>query len=145
MGIRRALLKTTPPTKPGEPPKEKSYMLTEHERLDDLEVLSIDEKAGAVKVNYAGIEISVNFKDNAVASTAPAAPAPPAPGVPGAPAQPGINPGVPGAPQPGFNPALRPQFPTRPVRGNGPAPGQPGAASNGGTGIGARDATVVLA
>jgi len=126
MGNRRALLKTTPPPKPGEPPKEKSYMLAEHERLDDLEVVAIDEVAGSVKVTYAGAEFTVNFKDNGAASVAQPAGAPP--GAPGAPGL--MNPGL---PQPGVNPAFRPQFPPRPVRGEPgpgmmPVPGQPAAA-----------------
>jgi len=140
MGNRRALLKTTPPAKPGEPPKEKSYMLAEHERLDDLEVVAIDEVAGSVKVTYGGMEFTVNFKDNGAASVAqPAGPPPGTPGVPGAPAAPaGFFPGMaqPGMAQPGVNPAFKQQFPPRPVRGGEmvpvpgqvPSPGQPAAA-----------------
>ena len=135
MGSRRALLKTAPTGKPGEAAKEKSYMLAEHERMDDLEVLAIDEVAGSVKVSYAGIETTVNFKDNAVATAASAAPAPPVPGAPGAPGGPAPNPGFPGQPPPGMNPFLKQQFPARPIRagetapGLAPAPGQPGAAN----------------
>ena len=104
MGHQRALLKATPAAKPGEPAKEKSYLLTEGERQDELEVLAIDEKEGSVKLNYAGVQITVNFKDNAAASTAPATPGP----VPGAPGQP------PTEGKPGFRP---PNLPPRPVRG----------------------------
>ena len=74
-GSRRALLKATPPAKPGEPPKDKSYLLSEGERQDDLEVVAIDEQAATVKVSYAGVETTLNFKDNGVASATPAAPA----------------------------------------------------------------------
>jgi hypothetical protein len=116
------LLKTTPSAKPGEPPKEKSYLLREGERQDDLEVLVIDENIGAVKVRCAGTEMTVNFKDNAVAT---AAPAPPVPGPPGAPAtSPGVpaaRPGVPGPPLSGANPAFQAQIPPRPVRANASA------------------------
>jgi hypothetical protein len=121
-GGRRALLKTTPPAKPGEASKDKSYMLTEGERQDDLEVVAIDEQAATVKVSYAGVETTLNFKDNGVASTTPAAP-----GAPGA------KPGPP--PPPGPAPAFRaPTIPPRPVRANGPPaapqPDAPPAAAN---------------
>ena len=105
-GSRRALLKTAPVAKPGEPPKEHSYMLTEGERQDDLEVNSIDEHEGIVKVTYAGEQISVNFKDNAAASTTPSAPPPGTPGAPGAPAAPAPA-ASPFSPPPVFNPGFR--------------------------------------
>lgn len=135
LGGRRALLKTTPSAKPGEPPKEKSYLLSEGERQDDLEVLVIDEKAGAVRVKCAGTEATVTFKDNAVATAAaPASAAPPAaapPGVQGAnPALPGGNPGAPGQPHPGLNPALQAQMPLRPVRAAAPVVPPLDAAAN---------------
>lgn len=107
-GSKRALLKTLPQGKPGEAPKERSYMLTEGERQDDLEVLSIDERGGIVRVTYAGDSVSVNFKDNAVASTTPAAPGPGGPGAPGAPANRNIPPG---ALLPGFHPGAPPAVP----------------------------------
>ncbi len=119
-GPKRALLKTAPtPGKAGDAGKERSYMLTEGERQDELEVVAIDEKEGVVKVNYAGDVFSVNFKDNAVASTTPAAPS--APGAPPNRALP------PGAPAPAFRPA---------GRGMSPALGAAGRAANAATGAG---------
>ena len=84
-------------------------------------------------MSLAGLEVTVNFKDNAAASTAPPAPAPGAPGAPGAPPGAPTAPGMPLVPNagqvpPGINPGFRPTFPQRIIRGNEPAPGQPGAA-----------------
>ena len=87
-------------------------MLTEGERQDEIEVREIDEHAGAVKLSYAGTELMVNFKDNAVASAAPAPP------VPGAPPVPAAKPGtpVPAQPQAGGNSSLPTPIPPRSVR-----------------------------
>src|SRR5512142_2768606 len=49
-GIKRALLKTTPPPKPGEPAREQSLTLKEGEREGEIEVLEIDATARTVKV-----------------------------------------------------------------------------------------------
>lgn len=128
---KRALLKTAPVAKPGEAPKERSYMLTEGERQDDLEVVAIDEKEGAVKVNYAGDQFSVNFKDNAVASAAPTAPPPGAPGVPGMPAVNRVP--MPGTMAPGFRPGV-PAVPVAPPPT--PLASQPLPGAAGGVGAG---------
>jgi hypothetical protein len=87
-GNKRALLKLTPPAKPGEPAKEEAFTLGEGQREGELEVLEIDEKAGTVKVNDYGTVLSLNFDDNGIK-------------MPGTPA-PGAAPG--GAPRPGFVP-----------------------------------------
>lgn len=124
-GEKRALLKTTPPAKPGEAAKEHSYILKEGERQDDVEVVAIDEKEGAVKLTYAGEEVSVNFKDNAVATAAPSAPPPGAPAPAG---QPGV------VPRPTMgNPAGHPAFapPTAPSMPGGNPAANPGATQAG--------------
>ncbi len=123
LGNKRVLMKTAPkPGKPGEAPKEMSYILTEGQRDGDIEVLSIDEVAGAVKIRNAGEEMTLTFEKNGAKLPSTPAPgpvpgAPPAlPGMPGMPApgapQPAVNPGVPGAPG-GANPF---SIPTRALR-----------------------------
>jgi hypothetical protein len=92
LGNKRAFLKTpAPPAKPGEPPKsEQFYMLTEGQRDGEMEVIEIDEKAGAVKVKYAGTIVPLDFVNNGakLVNPPPVVPGPggiPSPtGVPGA-------------------------------------------------------------
>ncbi len=111
-GKKKAFLKTPPPpVKPGEQPKGEQYYIVEEGGQDrEMEVLEIDEKAGTVKVKYAGSEpISLNYTDNGAKPIA----AGPVPGVP----QPGMIPppptGMPGV-QPSI-PGSRP-LPTRTLR-----------------------------
>ena len=90
LGNKRALMKVAPSgAKPGtEAAKEISLILTEGQRDSDVEVLQIDEKAGAVKVNNSGTVVTLTFeKDGA---KLPPTAAPGAPGAPGAPAAPGV-------------------------------------------------------
>jgi hypothetical protein len=104
LGNKRALMKMTPPAKPGEPAKEQSFTLGEGQREGDLEVLHIDEVAGTVKVSVYGTVATLDFDNNGVKAAAAPAPGP-------GPAPPGFvpKPGAPGS----FNPA----FPTaRPLR-----------------------------
>jgi hypothetical protein len=103
LGNKRALLKTTPPAKPGEPAKEQSFTLGEGQREGDIEVLEIDEKAGTVKVNDYGTIATLDFDKDGVKGTPGA---PPAPG--GAPTHPAGF-----APTPGANPFV-------PARGANP-------------------------
>ena len=73
LGNKRALMKLTPPAKPGEPAKEQSFTLGEGQRDGELEVLEIDEKAGTVKVNEFGTVMTLSFENNGVkAGPAPA-------------------------------------------------------------------------
>jgi hypothetical protein len=86
---KRALMKApAPPGKPGEPAKpELSFILSEGQRDGDIEVLEIDEKGGNVKVNNAGIVVTLNIdKDGPKLPTTPlpAGVAPGALGIPGA-------------------------------------------------------------
>jgi hypothetical protein len=116
-GAKKALMKTTPPAKPGEPAKEQSYILAVGQREDDLEVLDINEKAGSVKVKYGGVEVPLTFDNNGVKFAAGPPPAvAPAGGVPppgGGAAPGGANPFAPNAS--GFNKTI----PTRPMRPSG--------------------------
>jgi hypothetical protein len=128
LGNKRVLMKTAAlPSKPGEAPKtEQSYILTEGQREGELEVITIDEKAGSVKVNNAGSVQTLTFeKDGA---KLPSTPAPAMPGgVPG-----GVQ-GIPGLPVarplPGLPAGGTPNFqlPTR-------VPRLPGAQAAGATG-----------
>ncbi len=75
LGKKLALLKATPPPKPGEPAKEQSYTIGEGQRDGDIEVLEIDEKAGTVKVNDYGAIMTLDFDKNGVkVATAPPPP-----------------------------------------------------------------------
>lgn len=107
---KRALLKTQTPARPPLPAKEESYILAEGQRDGDIEVLTIDDKAGTVKVKNHGVDQTLDFVNNGIKlpsvaqlplAAAPSLPAPP----------PLMN-----IPPPGARPGMR-QIPTRPVRG----------------------------
>jgi hypothetical protein len=76
LGKKCALLKTTPPTKPGEPAKEQSLTLVEGQREGEMEVLEINEKAGTVKVSNYGTITTLDFDKDGVKVAA----LPPGPG-----------------------------------------------------------------
>src|SRR5439155_9963167 len=90
------------PAEPGKPagqPREESFTLAVGQRQDDIEVLEIDEKAGTVKVNNFGAEMTLSFKDDGVKTTSAPPPGPipqPAPFFP---------PGFPAPGQTAANPA----------------------------------------
>ncbi len=79
LGDKRALLKALPPAgKPGEQPKEQSFILSEGQREGQFEVLSIDENAGSVKVNNSGTVMTLTFdKDGVKLPSTPPLPNPP--------------------------------------------------------------------
>ena len=107
LGNKRALLKMTPPAKPGQPAKEESFTLGEGQREGDIEVLEIDEKAGTVKVNNYGTVTTLDFDKDGVKVAG--GPAPVAGGAPGRP--PGFAPAPaasPFMPAGGANPLPRP-------------------------------------
>jgi hypothetical protein len=107
LGNKRALLKFTPPPKPGEPAKEQAFTLAEGEREGGLEVLEIDEKAATVKVNNYGTVATLDFESNGIKTPTAA---------PGVPPQPGMPPAIrPGLPMPGGVPGAVP-MPARPLR-----------------------------
>jgi len=86
---------TTPPTKPGAPPE--SIMLAEGQAQNDIEVKTIDEKAGVVQVVNHGEPETLDFETNGAkpsgapggAQTPISLPAP----IPGAPPR-GVQPGA---------------------------------------------------
>jgi hypothetical protein len=82
LGGRRATFVLQEPGKP----QINSDLVREGEKdgmITNLEVLQIDERAGLVRVAYAGKEMALDFVNNGLKP--PAAPAGPAPGTPGAP------------------------------------------------------------
>lgn len=115
---------TAPPTKPGSPPD--SMMLAEGQAQDDIEVRSIDEKAGVVQILNHGEAQTLDFEHNgAKPSAAPAAPA--------------VSPGLPSPAMPPPNVSLpTPNNVIRPLRSlpsrNGAAIENSGAGFNNGFG-----------
>ena len=95
MGNKLAFLKVQSPPKAGEKQQaEQSFMLMEGQREGAIEILEINEKAGTIRVNNSGTEMTIGFdKDAGVAKSPPSA----QPGVPNiAGASRGMNPGVSG-------------------------------------------------
>ena len=103
-GKLKALYKVAAKPKQGQPPKEDSYVLSEGERQDEIEVVKIDQPNGIVTFNNHGViqELSLASPDN----TTPATSAPSAlPG--GMPPAPSFNPGMPGGLTPQERNAMR--------------------------------------
>jgi hypothetical protein len=72
-----AFLKAQSPAKPGEQPQgEQSYTLGEGQREGGIEILEINEKAGTIRVNNAGTEMTIGFDKDAgkVGGTPPPGP-----------------------------------------------------------------------
>lgn len=118
-GTKRALLKTAAggPPKQGQPAnKPESFIIEVGQRQGDIEVLAIDEKAGAVKVNYGGTVTDLDFENDGI--KAPPAPAP----APGGRPTPGVVPMPPpktvtAVPRPsGARGGVPSPFPTRSMR-----------------------------
>lgn len=126
LGTKRAFMTLQMPGKPPEPAKPLSLMLTIGQRDGDIEVLEIDEKAGAVKINAFGAITNLTFDKNGVKGASPSSGSPnPTGGIP-APAT--AAPSNPFAPTPGVE---QKSIPTRMLR----LPGtQPGAAPGQSTG-----------
>jgi len=119
-GELQALFKVSVPGKGGQPAKDQSYMLSEGQRQDDIEVTKIDEKAATITFDNHGTvqEIPLEAAKDSDSGA-------PAPGL-GQPPPGGFNPGLPrfrprpGMPPDGLNPA---NF-------NGGGPGAPMAPQN---------------
>lgn len=66
LGNRMVFVKIQVPQKPGEQPQgEQSLMLAEGQRESGVEVLQIDEKAGSVRINNSGTEMTITFEKDA--------------------------------------------------------------------------------
>ncbi len=118
-GVKRALLKTQMPPKPGEKPTgDQSFILAEGQRDGDIEVLEIkaDGEASYVKVNDFGTITNLTFENNGIKGAPGAVPVPGRPPITTVMAVPGHMPGAPRVPPP---------FTGRPLR----LPGSPGAYS----------------
>jgi hypothetical protein len=97
MGSKIAFVKVQSLPKPGQQQQqtEQSFMLTEGQRESGIEMLQIDEKAGTIRVNNSGTEMTIGFDKGAgkVAKTPPSA----QPGIPNiAERIRGMNPGTSG-------------------------------------------------
>ena len=121
-GRQQVLFRTQKPAKPPKPPEKVSMVLSVGQRVDDIEVVSIDEQAGLVTFNNHGVVQPLNLTNDAVKlPTGPAAaPLPgigqvPVPGVP--PPVAGFNPtpNAPGGVTTFGGPAVK-QIPTRTLR-----------------------------
>jgi hypothetical protein len=131
-GTKKAILKMTPPAEKGQPAKEQSFILSEGQRDGELEVIQINENAGAVLVNDYGTVTNLTFDANGPPKTAssptPTGAQPPAFG--------GFNPpNLPGNPSGGMR-----AIPTRTLRlpgTGGPTYGnpQPSASNEGGANL----------
>ena len=73
-GTRQVLFKVT---RPGQPSKEQSYILSEGQRQDDIEVTHIDEQAGVVTFNNRGVIQEIPLTKSPDITTIAPAPAPP--------------------------------------------------------------------
>ena len=127
-GQWQVLFKTTGGAKPGQPAKDQSYMLSEGQQEDDIEVVKIDQKASIVTLINHGIEQKLPLA-NTPASNA-SAPAPggaPGQSFPNFPGRPGIGGGSPGGSFTTFGGGTVP-FGGRNTFGNR---GNPGGASGG--------------
>jgi len=60
-GRRQVLFKVQFPSKAGEPAREISCVLSEGERMGEIKVLEIDQRAGTVKFNNHGSEQTLNL------------------------------------------------------------------------------------
>ena len=115
-GVKKAMLMVQDSSGPGK--TDKSVILPEGQKEDQIEVISIDEKAGIVKIKNAGVVSDLSFEANGVklpslptaAAARPGNAIPAPPSVPGAP-----SPTMTGVPQPRPASGLR-QIPTRHLR-----------------------------
>jgi len=110
LGKKQALLcAQVPPLGPTQPAKQESYILAEGQRDGDIEVVSIDENAGVVKITNRGSPETLDFVNNGakIVNTGPG----PA-GAPGMVAPQGGIPGQqPGGPGPGGMKSIPPRIP----------------------------------
>lgn len=63
-GRPQVLIKVLMPSRPGEPAKEISCVLSEGERQGEIEVLEIDDRSGTVQFNNHGTGQTLNLKDD---------------------------------------------------------------------------------
>lgn len=113
-GRPQALLNFKVPSKPPEPPKDRSLVMDVEQREGDVQVLEVNPTTGTVRLKVQGNEVSMNLKDNAPKPQFVQGLA--APAIPGLPA---VNPvPVPAASAAPVNniPVPAPGLPTRSLR-----------------------------
>lgn len=126
-GRPQALLNFKVPSKPPEPPKDRSLVMDVEQREGDVHVLEVNPATGTVRLKVQGNEVSMNLKDNAPKPQfSPSAVPAGLPGVlPGLPAPPTGVPAPTAAAAPavttfggsaGTAPAARPALPSRNLR-----------------------------
>ncbi len=146
LGKKLALLKFQAPAKPGVKVEEEGYTLSVGQRVEDVEVLDIDEKAGIVKVNDYGTITNLSFENNGVKAAAAPPPAPAAPGAP--PPNPAFTPAQPGTVPHGPNRTVPTYRPMRSTSNTGGANYGAAPASYGGSpgygGVGTPNGTVTM-
>ena len=76
LGRKQVLIKVQVPAKPPEPAKEVSLVLSEGEREEDVEIVSIDRDGGVVKILNGTTPDTLTLKDDASAPTVGVAPVP---------------------------------------------------------------------
>ena len=125
-GKLQVLFKVAGVAHPGQPPKDESYVLSEGDRQDDIEVQAIDEKSATITFDNHGVVQKLSLVAG-TASAGDAAPVATTFGSPGMP-RPGMTPGAGGAPI-GFGgrfgrnrtlPASNPTPPSDPSAGDAP-------------------------
>ena len=95
-GKLQVLFKVAGVAHPGQPPKDESYVLSEGDRQDDIEVQAIDEKSATITFDNHGVVQKLSLVAG-TASAGDAAPVATTFGSPGMP-RPGMTPGAGGAP-----------------------------------------------
>ncbi len=95
LGKVQVLFKVAGVARPGQPPKDQSYILSEGERQNDIEVVKIDEKAAMITFNNHG-EVQ-NLSLVAASASGGGGILGPATGGPHAPQMPSGRPGLPGS------------------------------------------------
>jgi len=96
-GKLQVLFKVAGVAKPGQPPKDESYVMCEGDRQDDIEVQKIDQAAATITFNNHGVIQALPLVASTGGTTAPAPGGVPPPAMPA----PGVAPGN-GGPHFGF-------------------------------------------
>jgi len=78
-GDKRAILKVLWPAKRGEPARDKTFMLKNHQRAGEIEVIEIDELATTARVRISGTVSTISFESERGISPGGSLPTPPQP------------------------------------------------------------------
>ena len=119
-GKLQVLFKVAGVAHPGQPPKDESYVMSEGDRQDDIEVQAIDEPGAIITFNNHGIIQKLALIAGASSAGASAAPGLPPPAMP----RPGVVPGAGGSAAIGFGGRFGR---SRTLPASNPAPSSPNA------------------